>query len=90
MGLTPDSNLWIGAWWFGYLVAAIFCILFAIPMLAFPRTLPGNFINFLYSIYMIMPIKVGNYELLVSTQRLKSLISLCVIGSKFGWLNRVY
>ncbi|XP_059480522.1 solute carrier organic anion transporter family member 4A1 [Neocloeon triangulifer] len=41
LGLTPDSNLWIGAWWIGFVTSAAVCALLAIPLLAFPAELPG-------------------------------------------------
>ncbi|XP_070159925.1 solute carrier organic anion transporter family member 4A1 isoform X3 [Polyergus mexicanus] len=42
IGLTPDSNVWIGAWWIGFLAAAIICFIIAVPVLAFPAALPGS------------------------------------------------
>ena len=42
IGLTPDSNVWIGAWWIGFLGAAVICFAIAIPILAFPAALPGE------------------------------------------------
>ncbi|XP_025268118.1 solute carrier organic anion transporter family member 4A1 isoform X1 [Camponotus floridanus] len=42
IGLTPDNNVWIGAWWIGFLVAAVICFIIAIPVLAFPAALPGS------------------------------------------------
>ncbi|XP_043288707.1 solute carrier organic anion transporter family member 4A1 isoform X2 [Venturia canescens] len=42
IGLTPDSNVWIGAWWIGFLAAAVICFAVAIPLLAFPAILPGS------------------------------------------------
>ncbi|XP_067214968.1 solute carrier organic anion transporter family member 4A1 isoform X2 [Linepithema humile] len=42
IGLTPDSNVWIGAWWIGFLAAAVICFVIAIPVLAFPAILPGS------------------------------------------------
>ncbi|CAB3384981.1 Hypothetical predicted protein [Cloeon dipterum] len=41
LGLTPDSNLWIGAWWIGFVTSAAVCALLAVPLLAFPAMLPG-------------------------------------------------
>lgn len=41
-GLTPHSDNWIGAWWIGFLVIGIFCILISIPILAYPASLPGE------------------------------------------------
>ncbi|XP_011349076.1 solute carrier organic anion transporter family member 4A1 isoform X1 [Ooceraea biroi] len=42
IGLIPDSNVWIGAWWIGFLAAAVICFVIAIPVLAFPAALPGS------------------------------------------------
>ncbi|XP_072758810.1 solute carrier organic anion transporter family member 4A1 isoform X2 [Anoplolepis gracilipes] len=42
IGLTPDSNVWIGAWWIGFLAAAVICFIIAVPVLAFPAALPGS------------------------------------------------
>ncbi|XP_015183411.1 PREDICTED: solute carrier organic anion transporter family member 4A1 isoform X3 [Polistes dominula] len=42
IGLTPDSNVWVGAWWIGFLAAAVICFVIAIPLLAFPAALPGS------------------------------------------------
>lgn len=42
IGLTPDSNVWVGAWWIGFLAAAVICFIVAIPILAFPPALPGS------------------------------------------------
>ncbi|XP_031786219.1 solute carrier organic anion transporter family member 4A1 isoform X3 [Nasonia vitripennis] len=42
LGLTPDSNVWIGAWWVGFLAAAVICFVIALPLLAFPAVLPGS------------------------------------------------
>jgi hypothetical protein len=42
LGLTPNSNVWVGAWWIGFLLAAIMCAILAVPLLAFPPALPGK------------------------------------------------
>ncbi|XP_024944928.1 solute carrier organic anion transporter family member 4A1 isoform X2 [Cephus cinctus] len=42
LGLTPDSNVWVGAWWIGFLAVAVICFVIAIPLLAFPAILPGS------------------------------------------------
>ncbi|XP_055599366.1 solute carrier organic anion transporter family member 4A1 [Uranotaenia lowii] len=42
LGLTPHSKVWVGAWWIGFVFMAAFCLLLAIPILAYPRTLPGS------------------------------------------------
>ncbi|PSN43734.1 Solute carrier organic anion transporter family member 4A1 [Blattella germanica] len=41
LGLTPNSNVWVGAWWIGFLLAALMCAVLAVPLLAFPPALPG-------------------------------------------------
>lgn len=40
LGLTPYSKVWVGAWWCGFVIMAIFCFLLAIPILGFPPALP--------------------------------------------------
>ncbi|XP_033209479.1 solute carrier organic anion transporter family member 4A1 isoform X2 [Belonocnema kinseyi] len=42
IGITPHSNVWIGAWWIGFLGSAVVCFIIAIPLLAFPAILPGS------------------------------------------------
>lgn len=42
LGLTPHSKVWVGAWWIGFVFMAAFCLLLAIPILAYPRALPGS------------------------------------------------
>ncbi|XP_020709154.2 solute carrier organic anion transporter family member 4A1 [Athalia rosae] len=42
IGMTPDSNVWVGAWWIGFLAAALICFAVAIPLLGFPGELPGS------------------------------------------------
>ena len=34
--------MWVGAWWIGFLAAAVVCFVIAIPLLAFPAALPGK------------------------------------------------
>ncbi|ALC38472.1 Oatp26F [Drosophila busckii] len=41
LSLTSDSKVWIGAWWIGFVFAAVVCVLIAIPIFAFPKSLPG-------------------------------------------------
>uniref|UniRef100_A0A1A9WM39 Solute carrier organic anion transporter family member n=1 Tax=Glossina brevipalpis TaxID=37001 RepID=A0A1A9WM39_9MUSC len=41
LGLTSGSKAWIGAWWVGFLIAAILCFLLAIPISGYPKLLPG-------------------------------------------------
>ncbi|KAK3926220.1 Solute carrier organic anion transporter family member 4A1 [Frankliniella fusca] len=41
LGLTPLSNVWVGAWWVGFIASAVLCFVLAIPLLAFPVEMPG-------------------------------------------------
>ncbi|KAH6920133.1 hypothetical protein HPB50_028880 [Hyalomma asiaticum] len=41
LGLTTQSSVWIGAWWVGFLVAAVMGGIVSIPMAAFPKHLPS-------------------------------------------------
>ena len=46
--IDADSEAWVGAWWLGPLVASGFMVVMAMPMLGFPRRLPGiGVINFI-------------------------------------------
>nr|XP_036862344.1 solute carrier organic anion transporter family member 4A1 isoform X2 [Manis javanica] len=40
--LTTESPLWVGAWWVGFLGAGAAAFLTAIPILGYPRRLPGS------------------------------------------------
>ncbi|XP_058989012.1 solute carrier organic anion transporter family member 4A1 isoform X1 [Mustela lutreola] len=40
--LTTESPLWVGAWWVGFLGAGAAAFLTAIPILGYPRQLPGS------------------------------------------------
>ncbi|XP_066558357.1 solute carrier organic anion transporter family member 4A1 isoform X1 [Amia ocellicauda] len=40
--LTPENPLWVGAWWIGFLAGAAASLLVAIPILGYPRQLPGS------------------------------------------------
>ncbi|XP_008841467.1 solute carrier organic anion transporter family member 4A1 isoform X2 [Nannospalax galili] len=40
--LTTDSPLWVGAWWIGFLGAGIAAFFIAVPILGYPRQLPGS------------------------------------------------
>ncbi|XP_041479801.1 solute carrier organic anion transporter family member 4A1-like [Lytechinus variegatus] len=42
LGLTPESPLWIGGWWMGFFVDASIAFLVIIPLLGFPKALPGS------------------------------------------------
>lgn len=39
--MTPDYPLWVGAWWIGFLVGGAGALLVAVPILGYPRQLPG-------------------------------------------------
>jgi hypothetical protein len=41
-GMTIYSQNWVGAWWTGFLVFGILCIIFAIPLAMYPALLPGT------------------------------------------------
>ncbi|XP_003787904.2 solute carrier organic anion transporter family member 4A1 [Otolemur garnettii] len=40
--LTTESPLWVGAWWIGFLGTGAAALLIAIPILGYPRQLPGS------------------------------------------------
>ncbi|KAM5245927.1 solute carrier organic anion transporter family member 4A1 [Ctenodactylus gundi] len=40
--LTTESPLWVGAWWIGFLGAGVAAFFTAIPILGYPRQLPGS------------------------------------------------
>ena len=40
--ITPDSPVWVGAWWMGFLLSGSLAVLTSIPILAFPKYLPGT------------------------------------------------
>ena len=42
IALTRDNNLWIGAWWTGFVVAFLVSLIIAVPIAAFPPVLPGK------------------------------------------------
>ena len=50
--IDADSEAWVGAWWLGPLVASGFCFLISIPMLGFPRRLPGT-----CTVMYVLPVK---------------------------------
>lgn len=41
MGLTPQSNVWVGAWWIGFLAMSVLNIFIGLAFLGFPARLPG-------------------------------------------------
>ena len=40
--LTPENPLWVGAWWIGFLAGGAATLIIALPILGYPRQLPGN------------------------------------------------
>ncbi|MBN3287654.1 SO4A1 protein, partial [Polyodon spathula] len=40
--LTPEDPLWVGAWWIGFLGGGAAALLVAVPILGYPRQLPGS------------------------------------------------
>ncbi|KAH8022582.1 hypothetical protein HPB51_000882 [Rhipicephalus microplus] len=40
--LNRFSKVWVGAWWIGFVIAAVLAALIAIPIFAFPKELPGS------------------------------------------------
>ncbi|XP_061113706.1 solute carrier organic anion transporter family member 4A1 isoform X1 [Conger conger] len=40
--LTPENPLWVGAWWIGFLVGGAAALVIALPILGYPRQLPGS------------------------------------------------
>ncbi|XP_076804531.1 solute carrier organic anion transporter family member 4A1-like [Clavelina lepadiformis] len=41
--ITPESSQWVGAWWIGFVISALIMLLFAFPILGYPKQLPSNF-----------------------------------------------
>lgn len=39
--MTPENPLWVGAWWIGFLAGGAAALLVAVPILGYPRQLPG-------------------------------------------------
>ncbi|XP_065142228.1 solute carrier organic anion transporter family member 4A1 [Paramisgurnus dabryanus] len=40
--LTPENPMWVGAWWIGFLAGGAAALLIALPILGYPRQLPGS------------------------------------------------
>ncbi|XP_070295618.1 solute carrier organic anion transporter family member 4A1-like [Salvelinus sp. IW2-2015] len=40
--LTPENPLWVGAWWIGFLAGGAAALVVAVPILGYPRQLPGS------------------------------------------------
>ncbi|XP_037960729.1 solute carrier organic anion transporter family member 4A1 [Teleopsis dalmanni] len=41
IGVNFRSNVWIGAWWIGFVFSALICVLIAVPIFGYPKSLPG-------------------------------------------------
>jgi solute carrier organic anion transporter family, member 4A len=42
LGITTESKVWVGAWWLGFLIFSFVCLLIAVPLIAYPKKLPGS------------------------------------------------
>ncbi|XP_022104541.1 solute carrier organic anion transporter family member 4A1-like [Acanthaster planci] len=42
LSIDPDSPLWIGAWWIGFLISGTLAMFITLPFLGFPKALPGQ------------------------------------------------
>ncbi|KAK3587445.1 hypothetical protein CHS0354_007936 [Potamilus streckersoni] len=40
--ITPSDPRWVGAWWIAFIVSGTLMFLIAIPMVAYPKRLPGS------------------------------------------------
>uniref|UniRef100_A0A3Q3BFD5 Solute carrier organic anion transporter family member n=1 Tax=Kryptolebias marmoratus TaxID=37003 RepID=A0A3Q3BFD5_KRYMA len=40
--MSPDNPHWVGAWWIGFLAGGAAALLVALPILGYPRQLPGS------------------------------------------------
>lgn len=40
--MTTESKVWVGAWWLGFFIFSFVCLLIAIPLIAYPNSLPGS------------------------------------------------
>lgn len=40
--VTPENPLWVGAWWIGFLAGGAAALVIALPILGYPRQLPGS------------------------------------------------
>lgn len=40
--ITEDSPYWVGAWWLGFVISGCIIILISLPILLYPRQLPGT------------------------------------------------
>lgn len=42
LGLTPSSNVWVGMWWLGFMVAGVISFIIIIPISGLPKKLPAS------------------------------------------------
>ncbi|KAK3083064.1 hypothetical protein FSP39_012962 [Pinctada imbricata] len=42
IGITPLDPRWVGAWWISFLISGTVMLLIALPLLGFPKRLPGS------------------------------------------------
>ncbi|XP_050023962.2 solute carrier organic anion transporter family member 4A1-like isoform X3 [Dermacentor andersoni] len=40
IGMSPSSNVWIGAWWIGFVITGFSALLISLPTFGFPKRLP--------------------------------------------------
>ncbi|XP_053378274.1 solute carrier organic anion transporter family member 4A1-like [Mercenaria mercenaria] len=40
--LTPVDPRWVGAWWVGFIITAVFFFIFTVPLAGYPKNLPGT------------------------------------------------
>lgn len=40
--MTPIDPRWVGAWWINFLIVGSVMMLITVPVLGFPKRLPGN------------------------------------------------
>lgn len=41
IGLSPSSNVWVGAWWIGFVIAGFSALIISLPTFGFPKKLAG-------------------------------------------------
>ncbi|GAA6104192.1 solute carrier organic anion transporter family member 4A1 [Tachysurus ichikawai] len=90
--LTPESPLWVGAWWIGFLAGGAAALITAIPILGYPRQLPGSQCykvsigrrHFLSQGYMVVPAGgggtfLGGYIVKKLKLRCRGIIRFCML-----------
>ncbi|XP_072141280.1 solute carrier organic anion transporter family member 4A1-like [Dermacentor andersoni] len=40
IGMSPSSNVWVGAWWIGFVITGFSALLISLPTFGFPKRLP--------------------------------------------------